>query len=206
MSDRIRVLRVIARLNMGGPALHVAYLTDGLRERGYDTTLVAGTVGHGEQSMAYVAESLGVQVVTIPHLHREISPVQDLLATVRLARMMRADRADDPAHAHREGGRGRPRRGAARRARAAADRRAHVPRPRAARLLRPLPDRFFFRMLERMLAQVTDALDRRQPRGARRARRPRRRAGVEVRRHPPRDRAREPASPSARRRAPRRAG
>ena len=88
----IRVLRAIARLNMGGPALHVAYLTAGLRERGYETTLVAGSVGHGEQSMAYVAEELGVQVVTIPQLHREISPVHDLLATVRLARIMRAER------------------------------------------------------------------------------------------------------------------
>jgi hypothetical protein len=39
--ETVRVLRVIARLNMGGPALHVAYLTHGLRERGYETTLVA---------------------------------------------------------------------------------------------------------------------------------------------------------------------
>src|SRR5439155_4343786 len=37
--QRVHILRVIARLNMGGPALHVAYLTEGLRKRGYDTTL-----------------------------------------------------------------------------------------------------------------------------------------------------------------------
>jgi hypothetical protein len=30
----IRVLRVIARLNMGGPALHVTYLARGLASRG----------------------------------------------------------------------------------------------------------------------------------------------------------------------------
>ena len=53
MSDRIKVLRVIARLNVGGPALHVAYLTEGLAERGYDTTLVAGSLAHGEESMAH---------------------------------------------------------------------------------------------------------------------------------------------------------
>ena len=41
----IRVLRVIARLNVGGPALHVTYLARGLAERGYETTLVAGDVG-----------------------------------------------------------------------------------------------------------------------------------------------------------------
>jgi glycosyltransferase involved in cell wall biosynthesis len=90
--EPIRILRVIARLNMGGPALHVSYLAAGLRDRGYETTLVAGNVSPGEQSMAYVAEEQGVSVLLMPHLHREISPVQDLLATFRLARMIREQR------------------------------------------------------------------------------------------------------------------
>jgi glycosyltransferase involved in cell wall biosynthesis len=91
-SEPIRVLRVIARLNMGGPALHVAYLSAGLRDRGYETTLVAGNVSPGEQSMSYVAEAQDVPVTLIPHLHREISPVRDLLATFRLARIIREQR------------------------------------------------------------------------------------------------------------------
>jgi glycosyltransferase involved in cell wall biosynthesis len=80
---------VIARLNMGGPALHVAYLSDGLRDRGYDTTLVAGSLALGEESMAVVAERLGVPIVTIPELHREISPLLDLRAAYRLADLIR---------------------------------------------------------------------------------------------------------------------
>ncbi|HSP72423.1 MAG TPA: glycosyltransferase family 4 protein [Gaiellaceae bacterium] len=91
-AEPIRVLRVIARLNMGGPALHVAYLSAGLRERGYETTLVAGDVGVGEESMAYVAESLGVEVTTLPGLHRDISPIQDAIASLRLARIIRRQR------------------------------------------------------------------------------------------------------------------
>ena len=83
---------MIARLNMGGPALHVSYLSAGLRDRGYETMLVAGNVSPGEQSMAYVAEEQGVPVVLMPHLHREISPVRDLLATFRLAKMIREHR------------------------------------------------------------------------------------------------------------------
>jgi glycosyltransferase involved in cell wall biosynthesis len=88
-SDRVKVLRVIARLNMGGPALHVAYLTAGLAERGYDTTLVAGTLARGEDSMAFVAEELGIDVVRIDDLRRDISPVRDALAVLRLARLIR---------------------------------------------------------------------------------------------------------------------
>ena len=90
--QRIKVLRVIARLNMGGPALHVAYLTEGLRERGYDTTLVAGSLARGEDSMAFVADARGVEIVQIDELGREISPLRDLLATIRLARLIRKER------------------------------------------------------------------------------------------------------------------
>lgn len=92
MSERVKVLRVIARLNMGGPALHVAYLTAGLAERGYDTTLVAGTLARGEDSMAFVAEGLGVEVVRIDELHREISLVRDVVAAFRLAKLIRRER------------------------------------------------------------------------------------------------------------------
>jgi glycosyltransferase involved in cell wall biosynthesis len=85
----IRVLRVIARLNMGGPALHVSYLTKGLESRGYSTTLVAGRLARGEDTMAYVAEELGVDVVDVGELHREISPIYDPIAARRLVQEIR---------------------------------------------------------------------------------------------------------------------
>src|ERR1700704_706370 len=77
---------------MGGPALHVAYLTAGLRERGYETTLVAGALGHHEESMEFVARGLGVPVHKIAGLHRDISPLADTLAVLRLARLIRRER------------------------------------------------------------------------------------------------------------------
>jgi glycosyltransferase involved in cell wall biosynthesis len=85
----IRVLRVIARLNMGGPALHVAYLTEGLATRGYETTLVTGSLARGEESMAFVAEEKGAQIVRIPQLSREISPVYDVVSVARLVSLIR---------------------------------------------------------------------------------------------------------------------
>jgi glycosyltransferase involved in cell wall biosynthesis len=92
VADRIKVLRVIARLNVGGPALHVSYLTEGLADRGYDTTLVAGALARGEESMAYIAELRGVRVESLDDLHREISPLRDARAIIRLARIMRRER------------------------------------------------------------------------------------------------------------------
>src|SRR3954469_25444606 len=95
-NGRIKILRVIARLNMGGPALHVAYLTAGLRERGYDTTLVAGTLARGEDSMAFVADARDVHTIRIDELGREISPLRDVVATLRLARLIPRERPHIP--------------------------------------------------------------------------------------------------------------
>jgi glycosyltransferase involved in cell wall biosynthesis len=92
LAEPIRVLRVIARLNMGGPALHVSYLSSGLQSRGYETTLVAGTLARGEGSMAFVAEDHGVAIVQVPQLSREISPLADAQSISQLVRLMRRER------------------------------------------------------------------------------------------------------------------
>ena len=90
----IRVLRVIARLNMGGPALHVTYLARGLAQRGYETTLVAGDVARGEESMAFVADRAGVEILRLPGLSRELSPLRDAVAAWRVAQIIRRVRPD----------------------------------------------------------------------------------------------------------------
>ena len=92
--EPIRILRVIARLNVGGPALHVSYLSRELDKLGYETTLVAGSIGGSEGSMEYVAEELGVKPVYLPALQREISPLQDLAAARQLLRLIRELRPD----------------------------------------------------------------------------------------------------------------
>jgi glycosyltransferase involved in cell wall biosynthesis len=92
--EPVRILRVIARLNVGGPALHVSYLSRELDKIGYETTLVAGSIGGSEGSMEYVAEELGVEPVYLPALQREISPLQDLAAARELLKLIRRIRPD----------------------------------------------------------------------------------------------------------------
>jgi glycosyltransferase involved in cell wall biosynthesis len=90
--EPIRVLRVIARLNMGGPAIHVANLTSGLEPLGYETTLVAGSVARGEDSMAFLADRLGVEVMSVPEMQREISALHDARSAFQVAEIMREAR------------------------------------------------------------------------------------------------------------------
>jgi glycosyltransferase involved in cell wall biosynthesis len=88
-TNRIRVLRIIARLNIGGPAIHVSLLTQRLDRELYDTRLVVGNVSGDEGDMTYYAESLGVQPDILPSLQREVNIVQDARVLVALYKMMR---------------------------------------------------------------------------------------------------------------------
>ncbi len=86
-----KILRIIARLNVGGPARHVVWLADGMKSAGYDTLLVAGVVPPGEDDMGYVAAEAGIAPVFIPDMSREIS-LKDALTTWKLFRLMRRER------------------------------------------------------------------------------------------------------------------
>lgn len=81
---RIDVVRIIARLNVGGPALHVLGLSTGLEGR-YRTLLVTGRVAPGEEEVAVS----GVRRVVIPELGRAIRPWSDVVAFVKLVRLLR---------------------------------------------------------------------------------------------------------------------
>jgi glycosyltransferase involved in cell wall biosynthesis len=89
----MKVLRIIARLNVGGPAKHVAWLEAGLRECGVRSLLVAGVVPKGEDDMGYFAEGLGVKPYVIPEMSREVSP-KDALTIWKLYRLMLRERPD----------------------------------------------------------------------------------------------------------------
>ena len=90
---------MIARLNLGGAALSVLELAAGQQRRGHDVVVVAGTIPPGEASMESVASELGVPYVRMPALTRDLSPRDDLRATILVRRLLR-DRRPDVLHTH----------------------------------------------------------------------------------------------------------
>ena len=88
MKRQIKVLRVIARLNVGGPARHVTILDRGLRSRGFDTLLTHGDIGPGEASLEQLVEATGIPSRRIRGLGRRVSPLGDLRAFVTLVRLV----------------------------------------------------------------------------------------------------------------------
>ncbi len=77
---KIKVLRMIARLNIGGPAIHVHLLTKGLDAKKFEPTLVAGKISPQEGDMSYLFDSADKEPIIIPELQREISLRMDLKA------------------------------------------------------------------------------------------------------------------------------
>ncbi len=87
----MKIIRIIARLNVGGPARHVVALTEGLNDDEFQTVLVAGRVPEGEEDMSYIAEAARVSPAYIDQMSRELSP-KDLVALWRLYSLMRRER------------------------------------------------------------------------------------------------------------------
>jgi glycosyltransferase involved in cell wall biosynthesis len=86
-ADRVRVLRVIARMNVGGPAVQVTTLMRGLDPDRYDQRLLVGTVGGGESD--YLAtRAPDVAATVVAGLGRAARPLDDLRALVAISRIM----------------------------------------------------------------------------------------------------------------------
>ena len=86
--NRIRVMRVIARMNVGGPALQVTALLRGLDSEQFDHRVYCGFVGPDEADFVDLcAPDVGVH--RMPGLGRSVRPTDDVRSLVRLAAEMR---------------------------------------------------------------------------------------------------------------------
>jgi glycosyltransferase involved in cell wall biosynthesis len=93
VENRIKVLRLIGRLNVGGPAIHVVNLTAGLDPHRYQSLLVAGSENEAEGSMLDFALSHGVNPAVIPEIVTAFSLApRDVKALSKLCRLMCKER------------------------------------------------------------------------------------------------------------------
>lgn len=94
MTGSLSIVHAIARLNVGGAALSLLELAAEQQHRGHEVVVVAGRLATGEESMEYVADTLGVPLVHLPALQREISARADVSAVRELRRTLRRRRPD----------------------------------------------------------------------------------------------------------------
>ncbi|MBN2061452.1 MAG: glycosyltransferase [Deltaproteobacteria bacterium] len=90
----INVLQIIARLNIGGPAVYAISLIENLSQKQYNSLLVCGKVGPLEGDMSYLATEKGISPFFIPHLGREISILDDRRTFKELRKIIKQFKPD----------------------------------------------------------------------------------------------------------------
>jgi glycosyltransferase involved in cell wall biosynthesis len=90
----LRVLRIITRLNVGGPSYQAIFLTQRLQDAEFQSGLLVGSVGPNEGSMEPLARERGIPFTQVPGLGREISLRSDFSTVFRLYREIRRFRPD----------------------------------------------------------------------------------------------------------------
>jgi glycosyltransferase involved in cell wall biosynthesis len=87
----VRVLRLITRLNIGGPSIQAIALSERLTPHGFTTRLVHGSLSEGEGDMRYLLppSTTPQAVESLPALRRELSPAHDYAAFARVSAILR---------------------------------------------------------------------------------------------------------------------
>jgi glycosyltransferase involved in cell wall biosynthesis len=88
----MKIVRVITRLNVGGPGRTAVHDSVALARAGVDSVLVVGSVDRSEQEIAWQAD--GVRVVHLPELVRPLRPFADAAAFRGLRRLLAREQPD----------------------------------------------------------------------------------------------------------------
>ena len=87
--EKIKVVRIIARLNIGGPTIQAITLMENLSTEQFTSFLVTGKIGEKEGDMLPYAMERNVYPIIFPELGREISSVKDVVVFFKLLKFLR---------------------------------------------------------------------------------------------------------------------
>jgi glycosyltransferase involved in cell wall biosynthesis len=88
-----KVLRIINRLNLGGPTYNAANLTKYLDDD-FETMLVAGMTDETEESSQFILDKLNLKPVYIKEMYRELNPLKDYKAYFKIREIIRQFKPD----------------------------------------------------------------------------------------------------------------
>jgi len=92
-TNELKIVRIIGRLNVGGPTRHVVWLTKELQTNGFKSVLLAGTIPEGEEDMSYFASENAVEPFFIEEMSRELSP-KDIVSLWKVFRRLKLEKPD----------------------------------------------------------------------------------------------------------------
>ncbi len=90
--ETLKILRIVTRLNIGGPSVHVGLLSTQLDRSRFETCLVAGTVGEKEGDLSSKVAARGARMVRLKNLTRSPHPFKDPLAWLQILSLLWKER------------------------------------------------------------------------------------------------------------------
>lgn len=94
-NKKIKIIRIISRLNIGGPAKHVVSLNVGLDPLRFEQILISGVDNRGEGIMSDLVLDNNLKVIYIPELVAEFSlKLCDLIAFIKIFKIICKERPD----------------------------------------------------------------------------------------------------------------
>ena len=91
---KIKILRIITRLNIGGPAIHAVILSEGLDKSRFESLLVCGNAAKDEGDMFYYALKKNIKPIFIPELKRRLNFFYDLAAFTKIFKIIKKEQPD----------------------------------------------------------------------------------------------------------------
>ncbi|MGB0929157.1 MAG: glycosyltransferase [Chitinophagales bacterium] len=102
-----KILRIINRLNLGGPTFNVALLSKHLSPS-FETRIVAGMKGESEASSEFILNKMGLKPQYIPNMYRSVHPRKDYAAYQDIKKIIQEYKPDIVhTHAAKSGALGR---------------------------------------------------------------------------------------------------
>lgn len=93
MRRPLKIVRIIDRMNVGGPSIHVTLTSERLNDgKRFETLLLRGEIARGEGDMSYLLEGKNIRQEYLPSLGRSVSPLNDLKAFFRVFSILRTEK------------------------------------------------------------------------------------------------------------------
>ena len=89
MAEDIRILHIITKLAVGGAQMNTLISTREISKMGYPSTVLTGPERPPEGDLYSLAEEWGIDVITIPHLKRDISLYNDIRAFFEIRKIIK---------------------------------------------------------------------------------------------------------------------
>ncbi|MDI6802583.1 MAG: glycosyltransferase family 4 protein [Bacteroidota bacterium] len=91
---KIKVLHIITLFSVGGATETVVSIAKGLKDKGYDVTIISGSHISSEGNMLPIAKEFGLNVTIIPDLKRNIHPIYDLKSLFHIKKIIKEGNFD----------------------------------------------------------------------------------------------------------------